>query len=66
MISRREEGNAAHAQIGAEGRESEWVTHCVPFRYFAALAIYAIVGTEETLTFRKRGDLFSKFYFSLS
>lgn len=42
MISRREEGNAAHAQIDAEGRESEWVTHCMPFRDFAALAIYAI------------------------
>lgn len=40
MASRREEGNAAYAQIDAEGRESEWVTHCVPCCDFAALVIY--------------------------
>lgn len=49
MIARREEGNAAHAQIDAEGRESEWVTHRIFFRDFAARAIYAIVSTEENI-----------------
>lgn len=40
IASRREERNAAYAQIDAEGRESEWVTHCVPCCDFAALVIY--------------------------
>lgn len=40
MAPRWEERNAAYAQIDAEGRESEWVTHRVPCCDFAALLIY--------------------------
>lgn len=46
MISRRERGNAAHAEISAKGRESEWVTYRVFFRDFATRAICAIVGKK--------------------
>lgn len=46
MISRQEKGNAAHAQISAKGRESEWVTYRVFFRDFATRAISAVVDRK--------------------